>query len=81
MASGGQAQLHDQLIQVAGDVAYEVGTEQGQGKLGGEQVVFKQRVTNIYRRENGEWKVVLHHTDVSPAMMDLLSRLQPPKGK
>ncbi|HYU19986.1 MAG TPA: nuclear transport factor 2 family protein [Chloroflexota bacterium] len=36
------------------------------------------RVTNIYRREGGEWKMVHHHTDVSPAMNDLLSRLQPP---
>jgi len=76
LASDGKVELKDQLIQVAGDVAYEVGTEQGQAKLGGQQVSIEHRVTNIYRREAGTWKVVHHHTDVSPAMLDVLSRLQ-----
>ena len=76
LASGGQINLNDQLIQVSGDMAYEVGTEQGQATMAGEQVVFNHRVTNIYRRENGAWKIVHHHTDLSPAMLDILSRLQ-----
>jgi ketosteroid isomerase-like protein len=76
LASGGQAKLRDQFIQVVGDVAYELGVEQGQVKLAGEQVTIEHRVTNIYRREAGGWKVVLHHTDVSPAMLAILSRLQ-----
>jgi ketosteroid isomerase-like protein len=76
LASGGRAELRDQSIQVAGDVAYEVGVEQGQAKVAGEQFAIEQRVTNIYRREAGEWKIVHHHTDVSPAMLDILSRLQ-----
>lgn len=74
--SDGQVKLSDQLIQVAGDMAYEVGTEQGQAKLGGEQVSIEQRVTNIYHREAGAWKIVHHHTDISPVMVDVLSRLQ-----
>ena len=72
----GQINLNDQLIQVSGDLAYEVGTEQGQFTLAGEQVAINQRVTNIYRRENGAWKVVHHHADISQDMMDVLSRLQ-----
>jgi ketosteroid isomerase-like protein len=76
LASGGQVKLSDQLIQVSGDMAYEVGTEQGQFTLAGEQVSIEQRVTNIYRREAGGWKIVHHHADVSPAMLDILSRLQ-----
>jgi ketosteroid isomerase-like protein len=76
LASGGHADLRDQSIQVAGDLAYEVGVEHGQAKLAGEQVTIEHRVTNVYRREAGEWKVVHHHTDVSPAMVDLLRRLQ-----
>ena len=76
LASGGQVKLSDQLIQVSGDMAYEVGTEQGQFTLAGEQVSIKQRVTNIYRREAGGWKIVHHHADISPAMLDILSRLQ-----
>jgi ketosteroid isomerase-like protein len=76
LASEGQVKLGDQLIQVSGDMAYEVGTEQGQAKIAGEQVPIEHRVTNIYRREAGAWKIVHHHTDVSPAMLDVLSRLQ-----
>ncbi|MDR6534637.1 nuclear transport factor 2 family protein [Variovorax soli] len=78
LASDGKVGLKDQLIQVAGDVAYEVGIEQGQVKLGGQQVTLEHRVTNIYRREAGAWKLVHHHTDISPAMLDVLSRLPPP---
>ena len=76
LASDGQVKLGDQLIQVVGDMAYELGTEQGQAKLGGQQVSIEHRVTNIYRRESGAWKIVHHHTDVSPAMLDVVSRLQ-----
>jgi ketosteroid isomerase-like protein len=76
LASGGQVMLADQVLSVGGDMAYEVGVERGQGTLAGEQVAIDQRVTNIYRREDGAWKVVHHHTDLSPAMMDLLARLQ-----
>ena len=78
LASGGQARLRDQLIRVGTDLAYEVGMEEGEATLAGERVPIKHRVTNIYRREGGEWKIVHHHTDPSPAMNDLLSRLQPP---
>jgi len=78
LASDGKVGLKDQLIQVAGDVAYEVGIEHGQVKLGGQQVTLEHRVTNIYRREAGAWKLVHHHTDISPAMLDVLSRLPPP---
>jgi ketosteroid isomerase-like protein len=76
LSARGQVKLSDQLIQVAGDVAYEVGLEQGQFTLAGEQIPIDQRVTNIYRREAGGWKIVHHHADLSPAMMDVLSRLQ-----
>jgi ketosteroid isomerase-like protein len=76
MASGGQIELNDQIIQVSGDMAYEVGTEQGQFTFAGEQVSIGQRVTNVYRREAGGWKIVHHHADISPAMLDVLSRLQ-----
>jgi ketosteroid isomerase-like protein len=79
IATGGQAKLRDQIIQVAGDVAYELGIEHGQAKLAGQQVTIEHRVTNIYRREAGGWKIVHHHTDVSPAMLDVLSRVQAKK--
>jgi ketosteroid isomerase-like protein len=76
LATGGRVDLRDQSLQVEGDVAWEVGIEQGQATLAGERIVIAQRVTNIYRREPEGWKLVHHHTDISPAMLDVLSRLQ-----
>jgi len=76
LATGGRAEVRDQSIQIAGDVAWEVGVERGQATLAGERVIIEQRVTSIYRREAGGWKIVHRHTDVSPAMVDIISRLQ-----
>jgi ketosteroid isomerase-like protein len=76
LASGGQVKLSDQLIRVSGDIAYEVGVEQGNLSLGGKKIDIEHRVTNIYRHENGSWKIVHHHTDLSPAMVDVLKQLQ-----
>ena len=65
----------DQMVQVSGDMAYELGVERGRCRLGGEEVRIDQRVTNIYRRETGAWKIVHHHTYLSGAMTDLVGRL------
>ncbi len=75
LTSDGKIELKNQLIRVEGDIAYEVGTEQGQVKLGGHQVSMEHRVTNIYHREAGKWKVVHHHADISPIMLDILQKL------
>lgn len=80
LASEGEAKLGDQIIEVAVDAAYELGVEQGQFKLAGQKITIENRVTNIYRREAGGWKVVHHHVDVSPAMLEVLNRL-PAKTK
>jgi ketosteroid isomerase-like protein len=72
-ASEGKVQLNDQLIHVAGDVAYEVGVESAEFKLGGEKVGGQIRVTNIYQREAGAWKITHHHTDVVPDMVEILN--------
>lgn len=74
LASEGKIELKDQFIRVAGDVACEAGIEHGHLKLAGQQVTIEHRVTNIYQREAGAWKIVHHHTDISPAMLDVLSR-------
>ena len=74
-ATAGQIRLDDQMIQVAGGLAYELGVERGSLKLGGNPVPIDSRVTNIYRQESGEWKLVHHHSDVSAAMMDALEHL------
>ena len=80
ISSEGKIELKDQLIRVVGDVAYEVGIEHGQLKLAGHQANIEHRVTNIYERVAEGWKIVHHHADISPAMRDVLSRLQPPSA-
>jgi ketosteroid isomerase-like protein len=76
LAASGHVELAGQTIQTGGELAYELGTERGQFKLAGETIAIDQRVTNIYRREGGEWKIVHHHTDISPAMLAVLERLK-----
>ena len=72
LSSDGNVGLKDQYIQSVENVAYEIGIEQGQFKLGGQQITIQQRVTNIYRRESKEWKIVHHHADISPSMLDVI---------
>jgi ketosteroid isomerase-like protein len=67
-SSEGKVELQDQLICLVGEVAYEVGVEHVEAKLGGQKVAAKIRVTNIYQREAGAWKITHHHTDMSPAL-------------
>ena len=76
MTSDGKVDITDEIVRVVGDVAYEVGVEHGKLKLAGQPVAIEHRVTNIYRREAGGWKMIHHHTDTSPGMLDVLSRLQ-----
>ncbi|MFC3495663.1 nuclear transport factor 2 family protein [Glycomyces rhizosphaerae] len=51
---------------VMGDMAYTVGIEHTQATAEGEDRAYSLRVTQIYRREAGEWKVVHRHGDESP---------------
>lgn len=81
LASAGQVTLSDPLLWVVGDQAYEVGTEAGEVTLAAQHVSFDERVTNIYRRKAGEWKIVHHHSDLSSPMQDILHRLQASQGQ
>ena len=71
LAAGGHVRLDDQFIEVGGELAYELGIERGETKVAGESITIEQRVTNIYRLESGEWRMVHHHTDVSLAMVGI----------
>ena len=81
LASAGKIKLANQIVNVAGDMGYELGVERGQFKLAGQKVTIADRVTNIYRRESGTWKIVHHHTDIAPAMINILSRLKKKEKK
>ncbi len=59
---------HDVIAAGAsGDLAYIVGTEHTTAAVGGAAPeAYALRVTTIFRRENGEWKVVHRHADPMP---------------
>ena len=76
VASDGKVELKDQLIRDLGDAAFEVGIEKAQFKVAGMEVKAEIRVTNIYQKENGSWKMVHHHTDIAPSMVEALQKLQ-----
>jgi ketosteroid isomerase-like protein len=51
----------------SGDMAYTVGYEHSLRSVdGGPAEPSTLRVTHVYRRENGEWKIVHRHADVMP---------------
>ena len=55
-----------EVADVSGDMAYTVGFERFKASRGGgppEDVVL--RVTHVYRREDGEWKIVHRHGDLA----------------
>jgi ketosteroid isomerase-like protein len=76
VASNGQVKLQDQIIRVAGDMAYEIGIENADFRIAGQKVTDQVRVTNIYQKESGTWKIVHHHSDLSLAMVEILHKLQ-----
>ena len=48
---------------VNGDMAYTVGYEHTRASVNGEPRQYSLRVTQVYRREAGEWKVAHRHAD------------------
>jgi ketosteroid isomerase-like protein len=51
---------------VIGDLAYTVGYEHTQASVNGEPRIYSLRATQVYRREDGEWKVAHRHADTVP---------------
>ena len=36
----------------------------------GKPVKVSHRATNVFRREEGQWRLIHHHTDLSPQLND-----------
>lgn len=66
--SQGSAFSYDvSAAEVSGDLAYTVGFERFMVSIAGGPVQERViRVTHIYRREDGEWKIVHRHGDPGP---------------
>jgi ketosteroid isomerase-like protein len=48
------------------DLAYTVGYEHNQVKVNGEPRRYTLRATHVYRREDGQWRIVHRHADPVP---------------
>lgn len=69
---GGTQEVSDLEVCVLGDTAYTTGIEHVDATIGGKSLHFDIRATNIFRREDGEWKVVHHHTDPDGPLQEAL---------
>ena len=66
-SAGRDSRFDIEVAQVSGDMAYSVGYEQAEVSIdGGPMRPWKLRVTHIYRREDGQWKIVHRHADLAP---------------
>ena len=50
----------------SGDLAYTVGYEHNDVTFAGEPTTYTLRVTHVYRREDGQWRIVHRHADIAP---------------
>ena len=48
------------------DMAYTVGYEHNEVVVDGEKRMYTLRATHVYRREDGEWRIVHRHADFPP---------------
>ena len=71
MKLGGRVMVKDVMVHAGSDLGYTVCVEQGENmSAAGKPVRVSHRATNIFRLENGQWKLVHHHTDPSAELQD-----------
>jgi ketosteroid isomerase-like protein len=69
MKLGGHIACKDLIIHTGTDMGCTLCTEAGENmSADGNPVMVNHRATNVFRLENGQWKLVHHHTDISPQL-------------
>src|SRR5687768_10147395 len=69
MKLGGKVVCKDLHIYAGTDMGYTVCIEEGENmSADGKPVTVKHRATNIFQLKDGKWKLVHHHTDLSPQL-------------
>jgi len=74
-SSDGTITRSDQDIRVIGNGAYELCTESASWTFAGEPISLEGRATNVYRKENGEWKIVHHHADLDAEFAEMVANM------
>jgi ketosteroid isomerase-like protein len=74
MKLGGRVVCRDLIVHAGKDLGYTVCVEQGENmSADGKPVVVSHRATNVFRLEAGGWKLIHHHTDLSPELQQAVS--------
>lgn len=67
MKLGGEVQPEEMHVTVGKDLAITQNYEKGENtNVAGEPQEVSIRATNVFRKEDGKWKMIGHHTDVLP---------------
>ena len=68
---GGHIEPSDLQITVGNDLAIVQCYEQGNNEpKAGEKLPVAIRATNVFRKENGQWRMISHHTDLLPFLQE-----------
>lgn len=66
MKLGGKVVCKDLIVRAGKEMGYTACIEEGENMTAvGKPVVVRFRATNIFKMEDGKWKMVHHHTDIS----------------
>lgn len=63
---GGEVEARDLQVAVGSDLAVTSGYEVGRNVVDGKVQTVTIRATNVFRLEDGRWKMIGHHTDLLP---------------
>jgi ketosteroid isomerase-like protein len=74
-STDGTVTCTDQVVRVTGNAAYELCTESVSWTFAGEPMSLEGRATNVYRRENGAWKIVHHHADLNAEFAEKVANM------
>lgn len=64
MKLGGKVEPQNVRITVGSELAVVHNYEVGRNTVDGKETKVKIRATNVYRKEDGQWKMIGHHTDL-----------------
>lgn len=74
----GQAVPRDLIVTVDRDLAYASAMVRGSNHLrSGQSVSFEHRITNVLRREGGQWKLAHVHADLTPDLAEAAHKGEP----
>ncbi len=75
LTTAGKVTPRDITMAVAGDLGYSTCVEERNAQTtSGQTVTVTDRATNIFRREDGQWKLVHRHVDLLPDLQPASAR-------